>query len=224
MPNKDPMLDVSQHGVLVSQGAEARVWETTFLDRPTIVKQRFNKMYRNPELDAKLTLTRIKQEARSMLRARKLGVLTPVLYLLEYDSSCLYMEKVLGKPVKELVMELERKGELDALLEAIGRVTAKMHDGGLIHGDLTTSNMMVRDSDNELVIIDFGLSYYSSLPEDKGVDLYVMERAFTSAHATLDGIFDTVLNSYKMNSKYWSSVLNKFAEVRMRGRKRTMVG
>ena len=74
------------------------------------------------------------------------------------------------------------------------------------------------------MIIDFGLSYYSSLPEAKGVDFYAMERAFTSAHGTLDGVFGTVLNSSKKNSKYWSSVLHKSAEVRMKGRKRTMAG
>ena len=181
-------------------------------------------MYRNPELDAKLMLIRIKQEARSTLLARKLGVLTPVLYLLEYDSSCLYMERVLGKLVKELVMELERKGDMDAFLEAIGRVTAQMHDRNLIRGDPTTSTMEVCDCDHESLIIDFGLSYYLSLPEDKGVDFYVMERGSTNAHANVDGVFGTVLNSYKKNSKYWSTVLNKFVEASMRDRNRTMVG
>ena len=51
----------------------------------------------------------------------------------------------------------------------------------VIHGDLTTSNMLLRDSE-DIVLIDFGLSYISSLVEDKGVDLYVLERAFLSCH------------------------------------------
>ncbi len=33
----------------------------------------------------------------------------------------------------------------------IGRTLAVLHDGGLIHGDLTTSNMIVRASDKALV-------------------------------------------------------------------------
>ena len=33
------------------------------------------------------------------------------------------------------------------------------------------------------MLLDFGLSTSSSLPEDKGVDLYVLERAFKSAHS-----------------------------------------
>ncbi|CAD7696580.1 unnamed protein product [Ostreobium quekettii] len=224
MEGDERALDVSTRGSLVRQGAEARVWEAPFLERPAIVKQRFSKKYRAAELDERLTLSRIKQEARSMLRARKLGVLTPVLYMVEYGSACLYMEKVAGRTVKDVVAELEAADRLNPLLDAIGRAVARMHDGGLIHGDLTTSNLMVREGDGRLVIIDFGLSSYSKLSEDKGVDLYVMERAFTSAHAGLEGAFERVLEAYKGASKYWSSVLNRFAEVRMRGRKRTMVG
>lgn len=60
---------------------------------------------------------------------------------------------------------------------------AKLHDGGMIHGDLTTSNMIVRKADEALVLIDFGLATIATLPEDKAVDLYVLERAITSAHS-----------------------------------------
>ena len=41
--------------------------------------------------------------------------------------------------------------ELDTLLAAVGCTIAKLHDGGLVHGDLTTSNMMVRAADSQLV-------------------------------------------------------------------------
>ena len=53
----------------------------------------------------------------------------------------------------------------------------------MIHGDLTTSNMIVREADEALVLIDFGLATVATLPEDKAVDLYVLERAITSAHS-----------------------------------------
>lgn len=93
-----------------------------------------------------------------------------------------------------------------------------------MHGDLTTSNMMLRTDDDVLVLIDFGLAYNSTNPEDKAVDLYVMERAFTSAHSEREGLFKVVLQAYKDSSKQHCPVFNRFAEVRMRGRKRTMVG
>ena len=121
------------------------------------------------------------------------------------------------------------KGELDqaalqALVQQIGKVVARLHDGGLIHGDLTTSNMMIRSSDSRLVLIDFGLAYYSKLPEDKGVDLYVLERALASTHSDKPGLFKKVLEEYRQCSSQYSATFNRFAEVRLRGRKRTMVG
>ncbi|XP_062016138.1 uncharacterized protein LOC133732576 [Rosa rugosa] len=60
--------------VLVKQGAEARVFESTFVGRRSIVKERFSKKYRHPTLDAKLTLRRLNAEARCMRKARQLGV------------------------------------------------------------------------------------------------------------------------------------------------------
>ncbi|MEW5307650.1 MAG: hypothetical protein WDW38_011384 [Sanguina aurantia] len=210
---------------LISQGAEARVWETIFLGRPTVVKQRFTKMYRHPVLDAKLTVTRLKGEVRSLMRARKLGVLTPVLYYVEHEANCIYMEQVQGVSIKQQLSDSSLSEEdVRGLMFKVGAVVASMHDGGLIHGDLTTSNLMVRTSDKAVVVIDFGLSVNSTLPEEKGVDLYVMERAMGSAHSEHKGLFDQVLDSYKKHSKQWSATCNRFAEVRMRGRKRTMLG
>ena len=58
-----------------------------------------------------------------------------------------------------------------------------MHEAKIVHGDLTTSNMLLRNSQpNHLVMIDFGLSYTTSLAEDMAVDLYVLERAILSTH------------------------------------------
>jgi TP53 regulating kinase and related kinases len=109
-------------------------------------------------------------------------------------------------------------------MKQIGEAIAKLHDGGLVHGDLTTSNMLLRQGDGKLALIDFGLSFNSTNPEDKAVDLYVCERALASAHSDREGLFKVVLETYRKASKHHSAVFNRFAEVRMRGRKRTMVG
>ena len=90
------------------------------------------------------------------------------------------------------------------LVKAIGVMIGKMHDANIIHGDITTSNIMIKKriseaddtSDpltfsnvedslsirNRIVLIDFGLAMSSSLIEDKAVDLYVLQRAFSSTH------------------------------------------
>jgi len=116
------------------------------------------------------------------------------------------------------------------LMELIGAEIAKMHLVDVIHGDLTTSNMMLRrktssDSASQLVLIDFGLSYVSSLVEDKAVDLYVLERAFASTHPNSEPLFASVLKAYEVRSgKEWKAIGHKLDEVRLRGRKRSMVG
>jgi TP53 regulating kinase-like protein len=163
-----------------------------------------------------------------MLRARKLGLPTPALYSVDPEAGCITMERVAGASLKTLLLEgaLAPGGpEAGRLAAAAGAALAALHDGGLIHGDLTTSNMLRREGDGALVIIDYGLSYSSIVPEDKAVDLYVLERAITSAHASSGaGLFDAVLAAYKAKSRGWSATMNRFAEVRMRGRKRAMVG
>lgn len=161
---------------MISQGAEGRVFSVQFLQRRTIVKQRFPKTYRHPTLDAKLTKSRLNMEARSIMRARKLGVVTPTLYYVDTHQSAIYMEHVEGRPLKDLIRAGMTEQDMEAVGMQVGTAVAALHDGGLIHGDLTTSNILVRDADSRVVIIDFGLAHNSIIPEDKGVDLYVLVR------------------------------------------------
>ncbi|KAM0793699.1 hypothetical protein ACM66B_001124 [Microbotryomycetes sp. NB124-2] len=148
---------------------------------------------------------------------------------------------------QELLQVLSEKGvDRDVMLETIGVAIAKMHLAEVIHGDLTTSNMMLRLVDPaspnhqpfEVVMIDFGLSSTSFTPEDRAVDLYVLERAFDSTHPVPklpsghDGtpLFVTVLDGYRKGMEAfgkkgeWSRIEKRLNEVRLRGRKRSMVG
>ena len=102
-----------------------------------------------------------------------------------------------------------------------------MHSNGIIHGDITTSNILVISNNNSihLVMIDFGLSFQEGVAEDKGVDLYVLERAFLSTHPNTEEIFGEIMVAYKKKAgKQAGEVIKKFEEIRLRGRKRTMVG
>ena len=217
---------------MISQGAEGRVFAVTFLNRPAIVKQRFKKTYRHPTLDAKITRARLVGETRALVRARKLGVPTPSLFYVDKRQNAIYMERVPGRSLKELIREGMSDEDMEEVGRQVGKHVAAMHDGGLIHGDLTTSNILVARSDEDgkadraslrVVIIDFGLASNSIIPEDKGVDLYVLERAITVTHAA-SRLFEAVMREYKTASGLWSASFNKFAEVRMRGRKRSMIG
>lgn len=214
--------------VLLKQGAEARVFESTFVGRRSIIKERFSKKYRHPSLDSKLTLRRLNSEARCVTKARRLGVYTPVLYAVDPLLHTLTFEYVEGPSVKDIFLDFGSQGVVEERMNnialQIGDAIGKLHDGGLIHGDLTTSNMLIHSDTNQLVLIDFGLSSTSTLPEDKAVDLYVLERALLSMHSSCGNVMDKILAAYRKSSKQWCSTLNKLAQVRQRGRKRTMIG
>ncbi|KAM6979960.1 EKC/KEOPS complex subunit TP53RK [Aplochiton taeniatus] len=219
---------------LLKQGAEARVYRAMFLGKPTIVKERFPKLYRHPILDEKLTHRRTVQEVRAILRCRKAGISAPVVYFVDYNSHAIFLEDIVGSiTVRDHIASTQlsqtKPGEqLDLLAKKIGQILARMHDEDVVHGDLTTSNMLLRTSaDNgemDLVLIDFGLSYISALPEDKGVDMYVLEKAFLSTHPNTEALFEKLLKSYTASSKKSTAVIKKLNEVRLRGRKRSMVG
>lgn len=169
-----------------------------------------------------------------MLRCRKAGIPAPVVYFVDYTSHCIFLEEIIGSStVRDHIMSAQQSDsckelELERLAERMGHILAKMHDEDVIHGDLTTSNMLLRCSlengESDLVLIDFGLSYISALPEDKGVDLYVLEKAFLSTHPNTETLFEKLLKSYTAASKKSSAVIKKLDEVRLRGRKRSMVG
>ena len=116
---------------------------------------------------------------------------------------------------------------LKPLAVKIGQTIAEMHQKNIIHGDLTTSNMLLEGQmeNHNLIMIDFGLGYIENVAEDKGVDLYVLERAFLSTHPNTENLFAVILESYKTTvGKAGQETIKKYEEVRMRGRKRTMVG
>ncbi|XP_028410069.1 EKC/KEOPS complex subunit Tp53rk-like [Dendronephthya gigantea] len=225
---------MAAENVLFQQGAEAKIYSSTLVSKPVIVKERFKKEYRHPVLDGKLTHRRTSQEVRSMARCRKAGISTPVVYFVDYISHKIYMENVLNAvPVKDVInrklgqaSEEDTQIDLDILAQKLGAMLGKMHAVDVIHGDLTTSNMLLRAGE-DIVLIDFGLSYISSLVEDKGVDLYVLERALLSSHPNTELFFDEVLKSYANSyesAEKAEEVLKKLDEVQLRGRKRVMVG
>lgn len=152
------------------------------------------------------------------------------MYFVDYSSNCIFLEEIVDScTVREhIASSLCSNRELEQLVEQIGRILAKMHDEDVIHGDLTTSNMLLKpgkdDVISQLFLIDFGLSYISSLPEDKGVDLYVLEKAFLSTHPATEKLFEKLLKSYVAASSKSLPVIKKLDEVRLRGRKRSMVG
>jgi TP53 regulating kinase-like protein len=216
---------------LLSQGAEAKVWGLVLAGRPAVAKERAPKAYRHTELDAKLTPRRVLGEARCLLKCRRAGLDTPALLLVDLARHRLYMERIDGGTLKERLRALHLTHAANALgdpgtgsgvpgaygaeglvlARAVGSAIAKLHNADVAHGDLTTSNFMLRNHPTSpaaaesatsapapasggggVVLIDFGLAYAVTAHEDKAVDLYVLERAFLSTHAHAQPLLDEV--------------------------------
>lgn len=228
--SRPPLPDIYSHSpsTLVYQGAEALVYRTTFLCPPyahaAFLKHRPSKPYRHPTLDAKLTRHRILSEARALVKLRRAGIDVPAVYALDWDGGVLLGEWIDGESVRS-VAESAEATQLGDLMRTVGQVVGKMHEAGVVHGDLTTSNMMVRAGAGapRVVMIDFGLAAQSVQDEDRAVDLYVLERAFGSTRPD-EGLFEEVLKAYQGSFKGAGKVLLRFAEVRMRGRKKIVLG
>ncbi|KAI3652432.1 hypothetical protein MP228_002757 [Amoeboaphelidium protococcarum] len=222
-----------QPSSILAQGAEATISRQDFIGIDVIVKERLSKRYRHSVIDKRLTHQRIVNEARALARLQLLPINVPVVY--KVDGNKIFMEQVQGDTVKNFIQKHPRYCDEDAeeqlenfnlkrLAHLIGETLAIMHDSDNIHGDLTTSNMLIQQDTNDLYLIDFGLSFVSQMEEDKAVDLYVLERAFSSTHAEFGQMFEDILASYAGRSKNSRSVIKRLEEVRLRGRKRDMVG
>lgn len=228
---------------LITQGAEGRLYKTTYLlpSVPCALKYRPPKPWRHPILDARLTKHRILSEARILAKCRRDGLRVPAVYGIDEAGGWIMLEWIHGTPVRVNInaklgnrtQGIEQDEELKAFLRRIGAAVGKMHKIGIVHGDLTTSNMMLAKTggieeeavlDGEIVIIDMGLASGAVHEEERAVDLYVLERAFGSTHPRAECVFHHVLEAYGESFKQAAGVLKKLEDVRMRGRKRSMLG
>jgi TP53 regulating kinase-like protein len=263
-----PFSNTTPPPTLLTQGAEAHLYKTTSLNPsiPAALKIRPSKPYRHPILDRRLTRSRITQEARCLAKLVREGVSVPALLALDWEGhggeeggwggAWLMMEWIDGDVVRVVLEQWEswmkaNQASLDAgqieceearvrgLLRKMGAAIGALHKAGVVHGDLTTSNLMLRpfadagdstdDSgsgsvDGDVVLIDFGLASQSTQDEDRAVDLYVLERAIASTHPRSEGFFEDLILGYRDSYKGAPSTLKRLEDVRLRGRKKSMLG
>jgi len=166
----------------------------------------------------------MKQEERSLKKANSAGISCPLVLSTNYDDYLIIMEYIEGITLKNAL--IDKLSSIDCFGRLIGTLIAKLHSARIIHGDLTTSNILFKTCEEEIVFIDFGLSYVCDVAEDKAVDLYVLERALTSTHPEIaDELMNMICNNYiSYFSDGANEVISKLGDVRMRGRKRDMSG
>ncbi|HII41127.1 MAG TPA: Kae1-associated serine/threonine protein kinase [Thermoplasmata archaeon] len=179
--------------VWLKRGAEAELRRVEFLGRSAVEKFRVPKAYRLGQLDEELRRARIRMEARLMSEARGAGVSVPVIYDVNLVDNKIVMEFIDGPTLKE-VLDQGGPPAREAAKE-MGRIAGRLHRAGIIHGDLTTSNMILRDG--RIVLIDFSLGGKGSTAEERGVDLHLLREALTSAHKNATAYYREVLAGYR---------------------------
>jgi TP53 regulating kinase-like protein len=205
--------------MLLKKGAEASLFLEEWHNRKVIMKRRLPKKYRIPELDMEIRSQRTMHEPNIIHKAKEAGVPTPIIFMVDVTDANIIMEFVDGKQVKEILNHLSQKERL-SLTSHIGSMIGRLHKHGIIHGDLTTSNMILTPY-GKVVFVDFGLSERSKEVESKGVDLHLMKRALQSTHYKFaKECFEAVMKGYGkvVGDEEVEKVSEKIREIEKRGR------
>ena len=204
---------------LFKKGAEANLYLANWHGKRVIIKARLPKSYRPPQLDQTIRRYRTVHEPQLMHEAKRAGVTTPIVFSVDVQNSEIIMEYIEGKQIK-ILMDSVSQAERRSLCTKIGRQIGELHNYGLIHGDLTTSNMILT-IEGEIFFVDFGLGDRSTELEAQGVDLHLFGRALQSTHFIVaKECFRVVLKGYETvrGAEKTATVLEKIKEIEKRGR------
>lgn len=194
---------------ILSQGAEAIIEQ----EDDKVNKRRIPKSYRIKEIDLSLRKSRTKREEKVLRKCNELGINVPDVFMSD-EEAAIRMSFIDGRRLRDELLDKPKEAKLLAI---VGEWMAKLHENTIIHGDLTTSNIMI-DKEGKLFLIDFGLSFFSTKIEDMAVDLHLFEQALESTHYLYkDEFFDEFLKGYSKFEKS-GEVIKRLEVVRARGR------
>ncbi len=202
---------------LVYRGAEADIFSDFWAGEKAIFKFRKPLPYRHPELDAEIRAQRTVHEAEIIHDARSSGVNSPFLFYISPPESLIVMQQIEGPRLKSL---LDSPGaDRAGLSAAFGAAVGRLHRGGIMHGDLTTSNVLMDNAGIHL--IDFGLSTHSAKVEDHAVDLRLIKETVFGAHSEIAaGVMTSFMQGYasEVGETRSKAVGRKLIEIERRGR------
>jgi len=205
-------------GQLIYRGAEADVIRGTWQGLDAVFKVRRPLAYRLPVLDEAIRYHRTAREAEMAHWAKEAGVRAPVVYYVDIPAATLVMEYVKGDRIKDVVDRLAAD-EVASIFTSFGRYVAKLHSSGVVHGDLTTANLVRHNGD--LVFLDFGLSSHSARAEDHAVDLRLIKETVVGAHSDIATVaLQSLLDGYSAEAGEARSkaVLGQLRSIERRGR------
>jgi N6-L-threonylcarbamoyladenine synthase/protein kinase Bud32 len=210
---------LTDRGNIIKKGAEAILLRVNHFGNDILVKYRIRKKYRIHEIDKMLRDKRTVNEARTLIRVKKFDVPVPIIHEIDKKKSCIYMSYLKGVRLKDII--LKKDPELKAIFKKVGKFVAKLHKNHQIHGDLTTSNIIIEKNGKNMFFIDFGLSYNSSTREDMAVDLHLFKRVITSTHGDFfEFIFPPFIEGYvnEYGIKEGTKIVEEIEDIELRGR------
>jgi TP53 regulating kinase-like protein len=216
------MTDNIRKEKIIRKGAEATLYYGYWFDKEVIFKFRIPKKYRIQDLDSIIRQTRTLNEARALIRVKDYGVNVPQVFEIDTLNSIIIMKYIHGKKLKILLNDLDDVKK-HRYFETLGRFIAILHKNGHVHGDITTSNIIITDLE-EVFLIDFGLHEYSDSIEDKSVDLHLLKRVLISSHGKdFNLCFNAFLEGYQneygnSGSNDCRSIIKNISVIETRGR------
>lgn len=191
---------------LIQQGAEAKIY---FNDN-TIIKERIRKEYRYEDIDNSIRKRNTRKEAKLLQKAIELIPVPKIISVCDKEMK-ITMEFIEGKKLRDVIDSIDRKD----IFIRVGKKIGKLHNAGIIHGDLTTSNMIVNE---KIYFIDFGLGFVSTKVEDKAVDIHLIKKALESKHYKhAEECFKYLIEGYSSEVKDFNSIIKRLEKVEKRG-------
>lgn len=201
------------------RGAEADLSLAIVGPWEVVIKRRVEKLYRHPSLDKEIRHGRTVSEASIIHEAKVAGARVPSIIGIDIENNAIAMTHVKGTVARECLDEMSIN-EARKLLRSIGEQIGLLHDAGIVHGDLTTSNVIVSPSGTPF-IVDFGMSHRSIEPEDRGVDLHLLQRSIAASHSKdSSSMMNAMIRGYEQaaGKKIATSTWGKAREIARRGR------
>jgi len=207
---------------LIRKGAEASLWSGHWFDKKVIFKHRIPKKYRLEELDKRIRTQRTLNEARTLIRVKNYGINVPQVYDIDVQNATIVIKYIEGKKLKNVLRDLDDTKK-EKYFKKVGHDIAILHKNGHIHGDITTSNLIITQNE-KIFLIDFGLHEYSDTIEDKSVDLHLFKRVLVSSHGNdYKFCFNSFLEGYrseyeKENKSECNMIIKNINAIETRGR------
>ncbi len=206
---------------IVQKGAEASLYYGSWFGKKVIFKHRIPKKYRLEELDRTIRSTRTLTEAKALIKVKRYGLNVPQVYEIDANNSTIIMKFIEGEKLKTILTQLD-DSKKQKYFSLIGHYIAILHKNGHIHGDITTSNIIITPNE-DIFLIDFGLHEYSDSIEDKSVDLHLLKRVLISSHGVdYELCFKAFLEGYQEeygnNSYKCQEIIKNISVIETRGR------